>query len=179
MDSRFPRLLTKSTRRYASLFRFVRLGVPWQAHFWIGVRIYDFADMRNALLALEAAPGAKLVTGPLGPNSLVATATESQLEDSCFEIPLSYKGMPVWGTAYAVVDQKHGVEFPVPRTSDYTAALVGIQLTSRYEPSILDARHPHGRPEPFEVDLDALQDLLAQVRTWWSEAQVLLLEEWH
>lgn len=59
-------------------FRFVRLGVPWQAHFWIGVRIYDFADMRNALLALEAAPGAKLVTGPLGPNSLVATATESQ-----------------------------------------------------------------------------------------------------
>lgn len=153
--------------------------MPWQAHIWIGVKIHDYVEARQALLALEKGPGVKLKHGPAGAGSTVAGTVDELLPDIAFLVPLVYKGKSVVAKATMEVDREHGVTFPVPNSRVYTAALVGIHLTSRYSPAILDEGHRNGRPEPFELDLDALQDLLAQVRGWWPEARVLMMDIWH
>ena len=53
--------------------------------------------------------------------------------------------------------------------------IVGFQLTGRYKAVVLDQGHK-GMPNPFVVDVEGLSAILAEVRQWWPEAQVLLFE---
>lgn len=57
--------------------------------------------------------------------------------------------------------------------------LVGVDLTSRYFPSILDAGWPHGRPDPFVLDLERLTRIRNEVREQWPEAEIILQEVWY
>lgn len=66
------------------------------------------------------------------------------------------------------------VEFHWSSETGPDESLVGIELTSRYSPAILDEGMPHGREEPFVVDVERIQTILAQVREWWPDARLIL-----
>lgn len=55
------------------------------------------------------------------------------------------------------------------------ARAVAFNLTGRYRGYVIDAHCPHGREDPFVLDPFKLCELLTEVRTWWPEAQLLLI----
>jgi hypothetical protein len=69
--------------------------------------------------------------------------------------------------------------------SESNELAVAFNLTSRYKGSVLDidCKHkdgePSGRSDPFVFDPQDLVDILAQVRTWWTEASVFIWDRFH
>lgn len=58
--------------------------------------------------------------------------------------------------------------------------LLGVALTSRYSPSIVDQGWTAGgRPEPFILDLDRLLEIREMVREQWPEAEILMMDTQH
>lgn len=139
--------------------------MPSQAQLYIGQRVHDFEEIE----ALYKKLGVDTTdVDPEDPYTLY---------DCEKSVKLNYQGEEV--TLLLGFHYDNEGSFPVPRDEDYSSALVGISLTSRYAPTLLDRGHEHGRPDPFELDLGALASLLEQVRTFWPEAEVLMMDIWY
>jgi len=148
--------------------------MPWQAHLFIGERVIDQTDVRRILTTLQH-PDASLSDDDL----------DASVEDRTdFETPftLTYKGRQFSLPATLYIEGEAGGD-PLPRKARFrdenSFALFGIQITSRYKGTLLDLGTPHGRPDPFVLDLAALADLLRQVRERWPAAEILMMDVFH
>ncbi len=135
--------------------------MPWQAHLIIGERIHTYEQ------AVEIAAG------------LGWKVTVEELQDGeAKSFKIKHKGKTKKVGIYAWFESESGAKYPSPETADFTSkdtsAWIGFQLTSRYKGEILDADEEHGRPDPFEIDIEAVADILKQVRVWWPKAQFLI-----
>lgn len=139
--------------------------MPTQAQLYIGERVHDFEE-------IEA------LYEKLGVDTAAADPEDPYTLYDCQKpVTLNYRGETVT-LSLGFYNDNEG-SFPVPKDEAYSSALVGIALTSRYAPTLLDRGHEHGRPDPFEVDVGALADLLEQVRDFWPEAEVLMMDIWY
>ena len=57
--------------------------------------------------------------------------------------------------------------------------VLGIQLTTRYGPAIIDVGMEYGKDSPFILNLPELADLLKQVRKWWKKAELIEMDIWY
>lgn len=144
--------------------------MPYQAHLFIGERVGTFDDARGVLRRL----GVRDDQMPEDEEEF-----DEHLRDGLAEsFALPERQIIYRGTQYAAIPFLFAEEFPAEEpTSDYTCALIGIPLTSRYRGAILDVDYVRGgRPEPFEINLDDAADLLRQVQEWWPTAKLLMMD---
>jgi len=147
--------------------------MPWQAHLFIGEPIATYEQAAAILIKLGADPA----------------QVEAKKDELDYHAPedlgtpkrsITYRGV-VHEVAPAVfVEGEAGDSFPEqdPKAMN-TFAMVCFPLTTRYSPEILDVGNPHGRPDPFIIDMDGVADILRQVREWWPEAQFMVCDVFH
>lgn len=135
--------------------------MPWQAHIFVGERVHDYDEVRAVFDKLGYKHG---------------DIDDDELQEEEFSAQITAYGVQHEVSVQFYQEQEGGIEFPVSRSDPYTDALVGIKLTQRYEPGIFNSGWPHGREEPFELDLEELGKVLAQVRKWWPDAKILMMD---
>jgi hypothetical protein len=143
--------------------------MAWQAQLFIGQPVRSYEEARAILTKL-------------GVTSALAETGDTDLPNVIWKvIPMTYLGKKFAGEVYFSIEREGGSRFPTPKgqNQNYTDAAVVLDLTSRYEGSILDAEETHGRPEPFVFDPIEVADLLTQVRAVWPEAQALIWGRWY
>lgn len=151
-----------------------------QAHLFIGERVGNWKDIERVagVLSIDLVDISELSCK--SPNISIVC---DQWTDAVQKRPL--RKVHFRGAAYDVVphlmyEREGGSEFPAPAGDAYTDAMIGFELTSRYAPAILDIDHARGgRPEPFEIDVEACASILAEVRAWWPTAGLYIWEIWH
>lgn len=137
--------------------------MPWQAHLFIGERVHDFDEARAIYLKLD-------------PNVKFPDDVYDEWPEVPFELKLHGKSYDLGCSLF--IEGEGG--YPWPSEDKYnTGAMVCIPITSRYSPSILDRAHMCGRPDPFEINLEEVTDLLNQVRETWPDAQFMICDRFH
>lgn len=148
--------------------------MPWQAHLWIGERILNGTDARRVLATLGLDPR-KVPDDPEALQDFADEHLRTRVTLSCRGVT---KSLPV----HLVIEREAGASYPITSGADLSCfALVGVQITSRYQGTLLDAGHPGGRPDPLVLDLDELRALRDAVRQQlpWPAAEVLMMDLFH
>ena len=153
------------------------VDMPWQGQLVIGEKVWNYDDAAAIFKKLGCETD---LTPPPGLD-------EDEMLDFELDVfggvaikkQITYKGVVIDVSIYLLTGSEGGVEFPVPGNDenpkpDYTDALVGFYVTSRYSGAVLDKDTSHGRHEPFVFDPTELAELLSQVREWWPEAQAMI-----
>lgn len=135
-------------RHYGNIqSRSVQLRMPWQGHLFIG---QPFSTLEEGEAILKK----------LG----IEVNQEYGLFESGAPRKIEY-GLGTITVRIEAMEETEGGE---------TERAVAFNLTNRYRGAVLDAEYPHGRDEPFIVDIDAVAYILKQVREWWPEAECLI-----
>ena len=143
--------------------------MPWQAQIFIGQRVHSTQEAVGILRSL-------------GVDLSVLDEDPERMDDLDgwqirFRFPshsIAYAGQTFEVRPQYMEETEGGGPFGGRPENDYTDAIVGFNLTSRYEGAILDHATENGRPEPFYIDVEGLSDILRQVREWWPEAQAMV-----
>jgi hypothetical protein len=136
--------------------------MPWQAQLFIGQPVHNGQEVIDILKGL----------------GVETTSTRYEIdEDHEIEMTTLKKAIIVKRKAVKVdielyIEEEGGVRWPVDKNEDYTDALIGFPLTSRYVAGLLNTKE--SRPEPFVFDPLEVYDILTQVRAWWPQAQAML-----
>ena len=144
--------------------------MPWQAQLFIGQRVHDAHEARE-------------IFQKLGCHTL-EYLNDEELEEELWNDPkfdryAFHKGENIEVEIRFRRECEGGCPWPVPRTDDYSDAIIGFALTSRYAPAILDKGHSHGRSEPFEFEPHDICEILDKVREWWPEAKAIIWDVWY
>lgn len=146
--------------------------MPWQAHLWIGVPVANDQQARDALAQLGRPDLVDQVDDVV---SNVADVFDNAQPPVTIPVRLEHGGLVLDPPCVKFRrEAEGGSDWPAPSNESYTDAVIGFQITSHFAPTLLDAGHPHGRSEPFIIDVDACQRFLAQVRKHWPQAQLLM-----
>lgn len=146
-----------------------------QAQLFIGKRVHSYAEARSILDQVGAQVPARI-------QERDHKASEDDVYEARAPITLTYKGK-AYETAIRFHHCDPDYRLPIPDIPS-TGALVGVDLTGRYYPSIIDQDSGHmdpdnkraGRPEPFVIDLAVIQNLLEQVWKIWDGAEFLICD---
>lgn len=142
--------------------------MPWQGHLFIGERVSTNADVRAIFTKLG-------YTGDLSDeeinDKMPSVSKTVELKGVTYPVSITFS-METDDGAYELPS---GPDEDIDTSHD-TYAYVGFALTSRYSPAILDRAYEHGRVDPFELDLEEIQIILAQARTWWPDCKVLMCD---
>ena len=152
--------------------------MPWQAQLFIGERVHDDEEAKQVFIKL----GVSELDG-----QKIETLTGDELEEALWNMGAvdRFAWVP---TANGEHENKEvqimfrregegGCSWPVERDEDYSDAIVGFALTTRYAPGILTRKG--SRPEPFEFDPQDILDILESVHAWWPDAKALLWSVLH
>lgn len=134
--------------------------MPWAGHLYIGEKVRNTTDVIRVFQKLG--------------KSLDNDTKIQDLHKFTTKISVEYMGETFVETISFQQETEEGVRWPLDPDEQYTDAIVGFALTSRYQPAILDYVYEHGRPEPFEVDVVGMTEILKSVQTIWPEARVLI-----
>jgi len=149
--------------------------MPWQAQLFIGKRIRTFNNIRA-------------IFDELGIDHSQASDENLRYPEDCGpplvkKVTLTLDDFSFTAEMTAMFECEGGSDFPAVDTlmieEAYTDAIIGLPLTGRYRPSILDRAHEHGRPEPFTINLHEAAELLGQVQAFWPDAELLLWDMYH
>ena len=148
--------------------------MPWQAQLFIGVPVHDYKEAWGVMRQLGS---------PLPEYDKMDEDDLDEQLDNFYEIrihkKIQFRGKEEEIEIVFSKEEEGGSRFPVRRSEEYTDAIVGFGLTSRYSPALLDQGHKHGRPEPFCFKPQEIIDILAQVHEWWPEAEVMIWDQWY
>lgn len=147
--------------------------MPWQAHLFIGEVVHDYVEIKEVLDKLgidysHIMDNDDLFSGEAYKKVILHIPGELGTTGKNFTVAIQ-----------PMKESEGGTCFPVNKSNPYTDAIVGFELTSRYDPSILDRDYKHGRPEPFVINLNEANVLLQQVRKFWPEAQLIMWDNFH
>jgi hypothetical protein len=145
--------------------------MPWQSHLWIGEPVHNYQEVRDAFLCA----GVSKAEMPRKNDNLYTVRID--ISDKIRHLPFVPDGNKY--TINFVWEAESGVYFPPESELDEQSpfALVGFQITGRYEGKILDRDYADdGRPDPFVIDLDEVQMLLNEVHLWWPEAKFMIMD---
>jgi hypothetical protein len=147
--------------------------MPTQAHLFVGVPVNTPADVQN-------------VFSMYGHTSHinVQNLDYGDIQDLLGQhgLAISVEGKPraislVWDDESGVNQWSSGQTNTLTNQRGDSCALLGVTLTSRYYPAILDEGwNGGGRPEPFKLDLDRLQRIVNEVKEQWSNAEILMMD---
>lgn len=151
--------------------------MPWQAHIFIGKKVATYDDIRQ--IAKELNLSVKIDEDVDDGSSITSDNWHDAVKKKKLVIPLVYKGKTYKFKPEFKTESEGGSTFPNSQVDTYTDAMVGFALTTRYAPTLLDKEFANGRPEPFELNLNEMQDLLSQVRKAWPTASIYMWDIWH
>jgi hypothetical protein len=146
--------------------------MPTQAHLFVGIPATDPAALLKAINHFGLAP-------PTNQNDLEdwdnAFTNQIKVEGKDYPLEIYFDGESGadWPSSHVSVNAING-----QRGGSY--ALLGVALTSRYSPSIVDEGwNAGGRPEPFVLDLNRLATIRADVQKVWPDADILMMDFHH
>jgi hypothetical protein len=151
--------------------------MPAQGHLYIGVRLTSQEQLETLYERFDMKP----YVAETPPFLRLSDTEREELSKpdwfSCrFPATFSFEA---GGRKFEValgVHRDYDESWPLRDETDKdTYALFGFPLTSRYKGSVLDVDEPHGAPDPFEIDLPLVTEVLNDVRKAWPEAQLLLM----
>jgi len=142
--------------------------MPWQAQLFIGQRVHNWDEVRAIY---------KKFGHVLSEDDLELEETQWDLPT----IPFSFNWDGEQWNVHASFrrEPEGGCPFPVDKLEDYSDAAIVFDLTSRYKGAILDGQYEHGRPEPFEFEVEDVLHILNQVRKKWPEAKAIIWDKWY
>lgn len=154
--------------------------MPWQAQIFVGESVRNLNDLYKIAKTLNMDyPPIEEAFDDINP---ITKEDEYIYGVDYFpkkEIEIKYKGETHKVTIEFMFESEGGSQWPdqVIDYEDYTDALVGFEITSRYAEGILN--HNGSRPEPFRLDLEGIIDIRDQVRKFWPEAQIYVWNRWY
>lgn len=147
--------------------------MPYQSHLYVGKPINSIADLVSLGGHFGIKQPVQIDDMDWWLEKIDASGASILVEGKAK--PLCFFDADEEGSAFAYVYAN-----TITKKLGDSYMLVGVELTSRYSPAIIDEGWTSGgRSEPFVLDLERLASIQAGVRKQWPDAEILLLTTNH
>jgi len=149
--------------------------MPSQAHLFAGIPVTNLQDLQDFAHHF----GLPVINSPSSDDWqdwLNQHQSKLRIENQPQEIQL------IQDSEVDYQDLNHLYSSRNTRTQEIggTHLTLGAELTSRYQPAILDAGWDRGgRPEPFRLDLERITKIRDEIKKQWPQAEILMMDFHH